>query len=257
MTRSIRSSARVASLLLLLVPAPAQAEDAEEAKLHFDKAQTAYKLGKFDEAIRSYEAAYRALSDPAFLFNIAQSHRQQYTIDKKVEHIHKALLFYKNYLKDMPQAANRSSVLKLVEDLKALVAAMEDRNRDSTKPGLLVLRGDSATGASVTIDGKVIGTAPLSHSVTPGAHLVQISREGYAPWSSSVTVAAGSQMEVPVILQPVGGSGSAPRSRPVYKKWWFWTVIAGVAVVAAGAGTGIYFATRGESASTMPQLDLR
>lgn len=30
-------------------------------------------------------------------------------------------------------------------------------------------------------------------------------------------------------------------SRPVYKKWWFWT---GAAVVAAGAGVGIYLATR-------------
>ena len=35
--------------------------------------------------------------------------------------------------------------------------------------------------------------------------------------------------------------------RPVYKKWWFWT---GVAAVTAGAGVGIYFATRSNAPDT-------
>jgi tetratricopeptide (TPR) repeat protein len=35
--------------------------------------------------------------------------------------------------------------------------------------------------------------------------------------------------------------------RPVYKKWWFWT---GAAVVAAGAGVGIYLATRPKDPDT-------
>jgi hypothetical protein len=39
----------------------------------------------------------------------------------------------------------------------------------------------------------------------------------------------------------------------VYKKWWFWT---GLAVVAGGAGVGIYAATRGGETSAPPMTDL-
>jgi tetratricopeptide (TPR) repeat protein len=43
-------------------------------------------------------------------------------------------------------------------------------------------------------------------------------------------------------------------STPVYKKWWFWT---GIAVVAGGAGVGIYAATRGgQESSNPPMTDL-
>ena len=35
--------------------------------------------------------------------------------------------------------------------------------------------------------------------------------------------------------------------RPVYKKWWFWT---GVAVIGAGAGIGVYLATRTNAPDT-------
>lgn len=35
--------------------------------------------------------------------------------------------------------------------------------------------------------------------------------------------------------------------RPVYKKWWFWT---GVAVIGAGAGVGVYLATKSSAPST-------
>ena len=42
-----------------------------------------------------------------------------------------------------------------------------------------------------------------------------------------------------------------PEGAPVYKKWWFWT---GVAVVAAGAGVGIYYATK--SSGGPPSTDL-
>jgi tetratricopeptide (TPR) repeat protein len=41
---------------------------------------------------------------------------------------------------------------------------------------------------------------------------------------------------------PEQGEGS-----PVYKKWWFWT---GIAVVGAGAGVGIYLATKSSAPST-------
>lgn len=40
-----------------------------------------------------------------------------------------------------------------------------------------------------------------------------------------------------------------PEGKPVYKKWWFWT---GLALVGAGAGVGIYAATRPGETSSPP-----
>jgi tetratricopeptide (TPR) repeat protein len=258
MTRSTPSSAGASLLVaVLLAAAPAWAGDVEEAKLHFERAQTAYKLGQYAEAIQDYEAAYRAMPDPAFLFNIAQAHRQQYRLDKKGFHLHKALSLYKSYLREMPEANNRNTVQKLIEELQSLVTTLEDRADEADKrEARLVLRGETAEGGQVSLDGKSIGTVPLSHVVEPGVHLVKVTKAGYKPWSSSVTVAAGSKLDLPVALERMGGQGPAPApSTPFYKKWWFWTIV-GVAV-AGGAGTGIYFATRGDDIPAMPEIDLR
>lgn len=266
--RSIRSRGRSSAhlLLALLVGlaffAPgraARAGDEEEAKLHFEKAQTAYKLGQFEEAIREYEAAYRAMPDAAFLFNIAQSQRQQYRLDKKPFRLHKALSLYKSYLREMPQASNRETVQKLIDELHQLLSSMEDQaqqaeQNDKNREARLVIRGESAEGGQVTLDGKLVGTVPLSLKVEPGVHLVRVTRAGHKPYSTSITVSAGLKLDLPVALESVSGGGR-DEGTPVYKAWWFWTII-GVAV-AGGAGTGIYFATRGDDIPAMPEIDLR
>lgn len=237
--------------LLMAWAGPVQAADTEEAKRHFEKAEMAYKLGKYEEAIRGYEEAYRAMPEPAFLFNIAQAHRQQFRLSRKPYHLEKALSLYKNYLREMPKAPNRGTVRKLIDELKELLTAVEERHNDTNKgPAMLVLRGEIAGGATVTIDGKTAGTIPLSKKVEPGVHLVQVTKQGYAPWSTSITVDAGGKMDLPVMLQKRGGGGATPGPTPVYKKWWFWTIVGAVAV--AGAGTGIYFATRGDDIPQMP-----
>jgi len=250
--------ALLAGLSLLLAPGFAGAEDAEEAKRHFEKAELAYKLGRYSEAIDAYEAAYKALPEPAFLFNVAQAHRQQYQIDKKALHLHKALSLYKAYLRDAPEAKNRQVVIRLVDELKSLLTDIESRNESAGKPGMLVLHADpSAVGARLRLDAQPVGALPLSREVPAGTHTLEATREGFRPWSSTVTVASGSRLELSVALQPLAGepSRTQPASTPIYKRWWFWTLIG--AVAAGAAGTGIYFGTRGEPASPMPQIDLR
>jgi tetratricopeptide (TPR) repeat protein len=44
---------------------------------------------------------------------------------------------------------------------------------------------------------------------------------------------------------PTGPTGPTESEAPIYKKWWFWT---GVAVVAVGGGVGIYAATASKGA---------
>jgi hypothetical protein len=64
------------------------------------------------------------------------------------------------------------------------------------------------------------------------------------------------------VVAPVPIAPVAPPPReetPVYKRWWFWTIIGGVALAGAGVGVGVYFGTR---SATVPSgsfgtLDLR
>src|SRR3569833_2787860 len=88
-------------VLLVCTGGQAWADDAAAAREHAQKATTFYKLAKYDYAIREFEAAYEAKSDPALLYNIAQCHRQ-------TEREGEALRLYRNFVKDAPRGPYRA-----------------------------------------------------------------------------------------------------------------------------------------------------
>ena len=240
----------------LLVSTPCMAEDVEEAKRHFEKAETAYKMGEFKVALRNYEAAYKAWTNPAFLFNMAQAHRQQYALDKKPFHLHKALTLYKTYLREAPKPQNKEIVKRIIGELKQILSAVEARAKEPRQgDGTLSIHGQMAVGAAITLDGKPWGTVPRTGKVKPGVHQLAISKSGYAPWNTTIQVQAGAKVDIPVMLR-AEHSGGATASTPVYKKWWFWAAVVGGAAAVAGASVGIYYGTR-DDVPDYPQIDLR
>src|SRR3954463_7760638 len=104
--------------------APAENEPARAA---FSEGERNFQLGKFDAAIDAYERAFGLDPQPAFLFNIALSHRRQYEIDGQTDHLARARELYRNYLRLEPQAANRAGVEKLISDLTAKIDAARGR----------------------------------------------------------------------------------------------------------------------------------
>jgi hypothetical protein len=60
---------------------------------------------------------------------------------------------------------------------------------------------DSATGATIKIDGQPVGTVPVQQIVEPGRHLVQIEREGYVTFTQWVQIAGAQQLALPVMLE--------------------------------------------------------
>ena len=71
-----------------------------------------YNLGQYEEAARQFEAAYKLVQDPVFLFNVAQSYR----LAGKLDH---ALDRYRAFLRTSPEASpNRVIAAKFVDDLK-------------------------------------------------------------------------------------------------------------------------------------------
>jgi len=110
-------------------------------------------------------------------------------------------------------------------------------------------------GATVVVDDVVVGRTPLLHGiyVKPGRYLLRVAAPGRPAWERTVVLPAGSLKEVrvnleetpPALVAPVPEQPPPPPQRgstPVYKRWWFWTLI-GVGV--AGATTGIVLGVRG------------
>ena len=57
-------------------------------------------------------------------------------------------------------------------------------------------------GATVFLDGKRIGTTPMSlPTISVGAHAVRLEMTGYRPWSASVRVVAGEKNRVAASLE--------------------------------------------------------
>jgi tetratricopeptide (TPR) repeat protein len=99
-------------------------EQKQKAKESFEKATRLYNLGKYGEAIDEYENAYLISADPVMLYNIAQCHKQNNQPEE-------AIRFYKNYLRNAPNASNRNDVEKRIAEMERLA---EERRRTGAAP---------------------------------------------------------------------------------------------------------------------------
>ena len=91
--------------------------DKNAAKPHVVAGDTAFKLGKFDDALASYAKAYELYPAPALLFNLGQCHRY-------LKNFERAVFFYEGFLRESPpNAPNR----KLVEDVLASIPSAGSR----------------------------------------------------------------------------------------------------------------------------------
>jgi hypothetical protein len=111
-------------LLFALVGAPRGASaDRQQALESWKKGETAYSLGRFQEAIGHFERAYLAHPSPAFTFNIAQCHRQ-------LKNCESAAFFYRRYLSMKPDANNRREVERFIAEMEAMCAKAREGGQD-------------------------------------------------------------------------------------------------------------------------------
>ncbi len=153
------------------------------------------------------------------------------------------------------------------------VRARLDKLRDSLAS--ISLRC-AVAGGVVVLNGETIGTTPVGRRLylMPGAAALRVDKLGHYRFVWKRTLAAGQHLEVVVPWsQPRGAdepgmsppatpppraafvpppSEPAPARRPVYKRWWFWTLIG--AGVAGGVVAGV-LATRSGFGDRMPQAE--
>ena len=109
-------------MALLLASLPARAQDPSEAKAHFEKGQTHYTLGEFEEAAAEFKEAYRLKHEPAILYNVAQAMRQSHQYQQ-------AYFYYSQFLHLRPEAPNRSEVEGLMAQMKQKLEEKEEYER--------------------------------------------------------------------------------------------------------------------------------
>src|SRR5205814_110967 len=105
-------------------PSPQKSKAKQEALEHFEKGKVAFRLRDHNTAINEWRAAYQLDPDPVFLYNIAQGYRELHDFAN-------AVAFYKNYLREAPDAPNRATVEKRIGEL---TEALDRERQAAEKP---------------------------------------------------------------------------------------------------------------------------
>lgn len=217
-------------LVILLTPLGAAAQtapdpaDLELAKAHYRTGELYYERGRFPDAAREFEEAYRLSKKSELLFNMGKSY-------DGVGDYARALVSYRRWLAEVPNGSDRGQVESRVQAMEGLVGRL------AIKP--------SVEGSSVTVDGAEVGPSPIARpiEVNPGAHKIVIAHEGYKTVRRNLVASPNRLDEIEVeqeslvkVVKQVVEVERKEKVVPVYKRWWLWTLVG--AVVAAGAVTG-------------------
>ena len=233
----------VAVVSTLVVAGSGRAADDPEAaaaKKHYEEGTKAFNLGEYPRAITEFKATYNAKPDPLLLYNIAQSYRLQGDAPQ-------ALFFYKSFLRNMPNAANRKEVEGRIKVLDKQIA---DQKKDPASTGTVVTPPapmgvapgsqnalPSAGGGAAPPATPPVGVAPATaEGAAPseaGGPTPKISPAGQTTTKSTTNTATTipqatepARVDLTATAAQVDLTTPAPSTeepgRPIYKKWWFW-----------------------------------
>lgn len=100
-----------AALAVAVLGTSAFAQNKDKAREAYLRATQQYELGEYAQALDGFKDAYRNFEDPAFLFDLAQCHRQ---LGDSRQAIHE----YRMYLLKLPDAPNQRMVLDIIAKLE-------------------------------------------------------------------------------------------------------------------------------------------
>ncbi len=92
---------------------------------------------------------------------------------------------------------------------------------------------ESNIPAYVRIDGKEVGMTPIDTERPPGEHRIEVERDGYVSYASTVKLDIGGRADLRATL--------VAQTIPLTHRWWFWT---GATAVVLGGVTLTYMLSR-------------
>jgi len=192
-----RALAPLACLVLWTAPALA-ADDLERARLLDQQGVRAYKDGRYNDAIRFFDEAFRIGGPPSELWNVAKCRIRLDDPEGAAKEIEK-------YLSQTGVSPGDKA------DAEQQLHEIEHR------PSPLTV-ASSPNGALVYLDGKraaPVGTTPANIDVPPGSHTVTVERAGYETYETSVSAKFGRSIIVDAQLKR---GETAPVATPVPEK---------------------------------------
>jgi tetratricopeptide (TPR) repeat protein len=117
-----------------------------------------YNLSEWAAALDDFKAAYRSKADPVFLFNIGQCYRQ-------MGEPQEAINAYRAYLRETPDAPNRSEV-------ERLIGLMQETLRARSQPPMGVAAATTPPPPAPAIDPTKERVAGIALMGTGGALLI-------------------------------------------------------------------------------------
>lgn len=242
----------IALLSLIAAPACAQSPGSlRRAKEFFERGETHYRLGNFQDALSSYQAALKQAQRSSIIFNIAQCHRQ-------LGRLNKSLFYYRLYLADWERqhpgkpppyyAEVRGHIKRMARTLKRRRSRAAKVPSDWQLTGMLQLDG-LPIGARVYVDGALRGRAPIKHAmeVSTGTHRVTIEAAGAEPWGATLKVRSGETTRHRVLLV------MAKRERN--SVWLGLGIAAAVVAVGAEVMALVYTVKANDVARNSPDFD--
>jgi tetratricopeptide (TPR) repeat protein len=189
-----------------------------EARERYAQGAEFFRRERYSAAIAELSEAYRLWQNPTILFALGQA----YEGDSQVQ---AAIDTYQRYLDTTPEGdARRADVTNRIRLLNGLLATVQIQ---SNAPG------------TVFINGLEVGASPGAIRVPTGRHQIEVRAEGYRSERRTLTIAAGTEMQLTFELRPEEtrteiirvSEGRAPirLPRPVFM------ATAGVTVAAVGA----------------------
>lgn len=186
---SIRLALCACALAGSLASRGAFADDAAEARLHFELGTARYQAHEFEEALSHFLQAHRLAPTTNTIFNVAQTYA---VLHRDAE----AYRFFSDFVaRSDGQPAARALAERTLAELAPRLARIEVR---TTPPGATLFLDRPELGD--------FGVSPRVLAVTPGPHEVIVRRAGYHEQRQRVDVARGQQVAVALTLDAVVGS---------------------------------------------------
>lgn len=166
-------------------PAPLSESLSGEAKAEYEAGKILYEDGDYAGASLKFQRAYDLSKDPRLLWNRAAAEKNLRHYVLVSELVRGYLREGGAYISDMDRADGEA----LIQTVSAFVAKL---NITVNQPG-----------ASVSINGKPIGTSPLKEPalVDMGQHEVKVELAGHKPFTRMVQVAGGGTTNVDFTLE--------------------------------------------------------
>jgi tetratricopeptide (TPR) repeat protein len=163
----------IVACVLVASTAYAQTETDERARTHFEAGRQHFEDGSYERALEEFNRAYELSPRPVMLFNIGATQERLAMLDE-------AAATLERYVREVPEAPNRSQVERRIDNLRRRIAARAageaDPGEDAGSPAARrTVQGDPTLTMAGAVVLGVAGAALVSFAIAGGIALSEDS----------------------------------------------------------------------------------